>query len=568
MSDAVAVPLREQLTAPSRPPLLTLFGAALLLLVIACLNVSNLQLARASTRRRELAVRLAIGAGRGRLTRQLLAETLVLSAAATLLGVGLAYWGVQALVALQPGNLPRIEAVQIDWRVLAFAIGAASATTAALGVTTAIRASKQDLRDTLAEGVRTIAGGRASERVRQSLVVGQVALTIVLLAGAGLLARSFGKLLEVNPGFRTDGAVLLDLHWTFSRDPTVQQRRRTAQQEIVTRLGALPGVQQAGLINAFPLGGGNFSNGQFIEMTRVDEIASAEDRDRLGDELKNRVGFAGYRVASEDYFGAMGIPLVRGRLFDANDGPEAPHVAIISESLAATRWRDQDPIGRYVQFGNMDGDLRGFRIVGVVGDVRELSPETLPGPLFYGYYQQRMASRYSVVLRTGVSSAVASAAREVVRDVDPDLPVQVRTVEDAFDRAVAGRRFSLTLIGVFSVAALILATLGIYGLIAYLVAERTREIGIRQALGADSSHVLRLVLGTGAQLAVIGMVVGLVAALALTQLLEGMLFGVTPTDPVAFAAVMLVTSSAVLIASYLPARRALRVAPVTAMRTE
>ena len=229
---------------------------------------------------------------------------------------------------------------------------------------------------------------------------------------------------------------------------------------------------------------------------------------------------------------------------------------------------DQDPIGRYVQFGNMDGDLRGFRIIGIVGDVRELSPETLPGPLFYGYYQQRMANRYSVVLRTGATAAVAPAARQVVREIDPDLPVQVRTVEEAFDRAVSGRRFSLTLIGVFSAAALILATLGIYGLISYLVAERTREIGIRLALGAEPPHVLRLVLGKGTMLAVIGMAVGLVIALGLTRLLKGMLFGVTPTDPFAFAAVILLTLSAVLTASYLPARRALRVAPVTAMRTE
>ena len=568
MSDAVAVPLREQLTATSRPVLLILFGAAVLLLIIACLNVSNLQLARASTRRREIAVRLAVGAGNGRITRQLLAEALVLSTAAAAVGIAIAFAGVRALVALQPGNLPRIQNVEVDWGVMLFACGVALLTAVLLGVATSARAAKPDIRDTLTEGARTIAGGRTRERVRQSLVIAQVALTIVLLTGAGLLARSFAELLAVDPGYRTNGSLLLDLTWTFSRDPTVQQRRKAAQQEILTRLGSLPGVEHVGLINTFPLGGLYFSNGQFIEMTRVDEIQSFEDREKLGDELKNRVGFAGYRIASESYFQTMGIPLVRGRLFDERDGADAPHVAIISESLAATKWPNQDPIGRYVQFGNMDGDLRGFRIVGIVGDVRELSPETLPGPLFYGYYKQRMTSRFTVVLRSDLAHTMAPTARQVVREIDSDLPVQIRSVEEALDRALAGRRFSLTLVGVFSAVALILATLGIYGLISYLVAERTREIGIRLALGADSRDVLRLVLGKGAVLAASGMLVGLVTALALTRLLKGMLYGITTTDPIAFGAVMLLTLGAVLIASYVPARRALSVAPVTAMRQE
>jgi ABC-type antimicrobial peptide transport system permease subunit len=264
----------------------------------------------------------------------------------------------------------------------------------------------------------------------------------------------------------------------------------------------------------------------------------------------------------------MGIRLVRGRLFDETDGPDAQHVAVISESLATTKWPNQDPIGRYIQFGNMDGDLRAFRIVGIVTDVREISPETLAGPLFYGYYRQRMASRFSVVVRTATTDTVIPAARQIVRTIDPDLAIQVRTIEEAFDRALSGRRFSLTLIGVFSAAALVLATLGIYGLISFLVAERTREIGIRLALGAESTDVLRLVVGKGATLAAAGIAVGLAVALALTQLLEGMLFGVTATDPVAFGSVMLVTLAAVLVASYVPARRAMRVAPVVALRAE
>ena len=568
MSDATAVPLREQMTATTRPMLLMLFAAAVVLLLIACLNVSNMQLARASTRRRELAVRLAVGAGRGRVVRQLLAEAIVLSAAATLAGLAIALGGVRTLVAMQPANLPRVQDVNVDLLALLFAVAVAALTAAALGLATAMRASRQDVRDALSEGTRSMTGGKTSERIRQTLVVAQVALTIVLLVGAGLLARSFINVMAIDPGFRTAGALMAETQWTFSREPQVQQRRKAVQQELLTRLGALPGVDAVGLINAHPLGSGGFANGQFLEMTRPDELQSFDDVTRLGPEATSRAGMAGYRIASEGYFTAMGIRLVRGRLFEDSDGPDAPHVAVISESLAATKWPNQDPIGRFVQFGNMDGDLRGFRIVGIVSDVREVSPETVPGPLFYGYYQQRMTSRFTVVARTAMARTLAPTVRQIVREADPDLPLQLRTTEEAFERALAGRRFSLTLIGAFSAAALLLAALGIYGLIAYLVAERTREIGIRLALGAESADVLRLVVRKGVMLAIGGIGVGLAAAMGLTRFLEGMLFGVTATDPVALGAVMLVTLLAVVAASYVPARRAMNVAPVIAMRAD
>jgi predicted permease len=568
MSDATAVPLREQMTATSRPMLLMLFGAAVVLLVIACLNVSNMQLARASTRRRELAVRLAVGAGRGRIARQLLAEAVVLSVAATMVGVAIAFGGVRTLVAMQPANLPRVQDVRLDLTALAFAIVVAVLTAVALGLATAMRAARQDVRDALSEGTRSMAGGKASERVRQTLVVAQVALTIILLAGAGLLARSFVNVMAIDPGFTTDSGLMAETQWTFSREPAVQQRRKMVQLNLLERVAALPGVDRVGLVNTHPLGVGGFANGQFIEMTRQDELQTPADLAKLGAEVKNRVGLAGYRIASEGYFAAMGIRLIRGRLFEDSDGPDSPHVAVISEALAAAKWPDQDPIGRFVQFGNMDGDLRGFRIVGIVSDVREVSPETVPGPIFYGSYQQRMASRFTLVVRTATASALAPTVRQIVREADPALPLQVRTTEEAFDRALAGRRFSLMLIVAFSASALILATLGIYGLITYLVAERTREIGIRLALGAESADVLRLVLGKGLVLAVVGVVVGLGAAMGLTRVLEGMLFGVTATDPVALGAVMLVTLMAVVTASYVPARRAMRVAPVIAMRAD
>jgi putative ABC transport system permease protein len=567
MFDAAAVPLREQLTGSTRPVLLLLFGAAILLLVIACLNVSNLHLARASARSRELALRLAIGANRGRIVRQLLAEAIVLAAGAVLVGAAIAVGGVRALATLQPANLPRIADVGVDVTVLAFAIIVAIATAILLGLMTALRVSPERLRDSLTDGQRTVAGGR-SERVRQTLVVAQVALTIVLLAGAGLLARSFVRVLSIDPGYRTDNALILDLIGSFSRGSDERARRMQMQHELLGALSALPGVEQAGLISAFPLGAGNFPDGRFLEMTRPDEIKSFDDVVKLGDQAKVRAGQAAYRIASEGYFAAMRIPLVRGRLFEESDGPDAPHVAVISESLARAKWPNQDPIGRFVQFGNMDGDLRGFRIVGIVGDVRELSPETLPGPIFYGYYRQRTALRASVVVRATAPAGLAATARQLVARIDPEMPLQIRTVDDAFDRALAGRRFSLMLIGVFSACALILATLGVYGLMSYLVAQRTREIGIRLALGADARDVLRLVVGRAVLLAAAGIVSGTAAALGLTRLLEGMLFGITATDPVAFAAVMALTLTSVVAASYLPARRAIQVAPIVALRAD
>lgn len=567
MADAAAVPLRDSLTGTSRPLILILFGAAILLLVIACLNVSNLCLARASTRQRELALRLAIGAGQGRLTRQLLAEALVLSLVASVGGIALAFAGVRALAVLQPSNLPRIGEVRVDGGVLAFALGVSVATAVLLGLLTAVRTSPARLRESLGEGQRTLGGGKG-EATRQLLVVAQVALTVVLLIGAGLLTRSFLRVLSVNPGYDTSNALILDLEWPSSRDPQSAERRSNAQREIVAQLKELPGVERVGLVSAFPLGRGFHPNGRFVEMSRPDEITSYEDYRRLAASSGLRFGDAEYRIASEDYFPAMGIPLIRGRLFEPSDGPDAPHVAIVSEKLAQTQWPGQDPLGRFIQFGNMDGDLRAFRIVGVVGDVRELSPEAVPGPMFYGYYQQRRTSTTSIVVRTPSPSTLGAQARQIVRRIDPEIPVELRTVDDAFDTALAGRRFSLLLIGVFSGCALFLATFGVYGLTAYLVAQRTREIGIRIALGAEATDVMSLVIGRGIRLAVIGVLIGSGAALALSRLLQGMLYGVTATDPVAFAGVGVLTLLAVLAATLMPARRAVKVAPVVALRAE
>jgi predicted permease len=566
MFDAAAVSLREQLTAASRPTLLTLFGAAILLLAIACLNVSNLHLARAASRQRELALRLAIGASRGRIARQMLAESIVLSVLAGVVGTLLAFLGVRALLELQPPNLPRLANVRVDTIVLAFALGVALVTAVVLGLMTALRTAPGRLREQLNEGQRTMAGGR-SERTRQVLAVAQVALTIVLLIGASLLARSFMRVLAVDPGYTTENAVVLDLTSPRSTTPETGARRMETQRRLLTAIGRLPGVQQAGLISGFPLGSGYFPNGRFLEMSRPDEITTFAEMARHI-EGGATGGMAGYRVASEGYFKTMRIPLLRGRLFDEGDGPDAPHVAVVSESFAKSQWPDQDPLGRFIQFGNMDGDLRGLRIIGVVGDVRELSPESLPGPILYGHYRQRSSFIASIVIRAASPDSVSAAARQTAIKIDPDTSVQVRTVDSAFERALSGRRFSLLLIGAFSGCALVLATLGMYGLMAYLVSQRTREIGIRLALGADASDVLRLVIGKGLLLAAVGILAGVGASLWLTRLLDGMLFGVERTDPVAFGGVLAVTITAVLLASYIPAKRALTVPPVDALRAD
>lgn len=568
MSDATAVPLARHLTESARPALILLFCAALVLLVIACLNVSNLQLARAVARGRELAIRMAVGAGRGRLARQLLAESLVLSLLASLAGVAIAHGATRLLMVLLPPRFPRGDSVAVDGPALVFALAAAVATSVALALTTALRVSSQDLHDALDADARTMTGSRMSGHVRQALVVAQVALTVVLLAGAGLLARSLAELMDVDPGYRIDGVLLADVQWLPSLDPAVRQRRRDVQGDLLARLRALPGVEAVGLTSGHPLGGGSFADGQFLEMTRVDEIQSLDDFRRLGSEAKSRAGMAGFRVVSDGYFEAMGMRLIRGRVFEPSDGPDAPHVAVISESLARARWPGQDPLGRFVQFGNMDGDLRGFRIVGIVSDVREGSPESAPGPLFYACSRQRMASQFTLVIRSDAGAGLAPAVRRIVHEVDAELPLRVRTAEEAFDRAVAGRRLGLALMTVFSSAALVLAALGIYGLLAYLVAERTREIGIRMALGGATRDVLRAVIGPSVLLSIGGLALGLGAALVLARLMEGMLFGISRTDPVSFGAVLLLSLGVVIAASYIPARRAMTMSPLQALRRD
>jgi putative ABC transport system permease protein len=564
------VPLREQLTASAKPALAVLFAAAMFLLVIACTNVSNLLIARASSRDRELAVRLTMGAGRWRVTRQLLAESVVMCLMGGGLGVFLAMGGVKLLLWLKPANLPRLGEISVSWPVMAFALAVSTLSALALGVVTALRIPDARISSTLSGGSRTSAGGRASRRLRETLVVTQVAMTLVLLSGAGLLVRSFERVLSVDVGYRTDDALVLDI--TVPRGgQSARQALAAYQRDLVTRLSALPGVTTVGLINDFPLGGGWYSNGEFVEMTTPTEIQSFEDRRRVLAVSKDRTGQAGFRIASVGYFEAMGVPLLKGRLFATSDkASDDVHVAVISKSLADAKWPDQDPIGRFIQFGNMDGDVHALRIVGVVGDVREFGPEATPGPLLYALNEQRPvgASRFSVIVRGPPSASVQAPAQRIAREIAPEVPVTVRSAADAFDRSLSGRRFNLVVIGTFAGVALALAMLGLYGLIAYLSNQRRREFGIRVALGARGGEITRLVLGKSLALSLTGIVLGVVASFGLTRLMQNLLFGVTATDPAVFCAVALLMLGAVGLASYLPARRATRAAPMTGLRVD
>lgn len=581
MADATAVELRQELVGSARPALLVLLGAAGFLLLIACANVVNLLLARMAARQRDLAVRVALGAGRGRLAVQFLTETLVLSLGGAALGVLLAFWGVPMLLALQEGYLPRADEVGVNGTVLAFALGVAVVTALGLGLVPSLRAGTEDLRASLADGQRTQGGGLSGQRMRRLLAISQVALTLVLLVGAALLAQSFVRLLAVDPGYRTEGpAIVMDLWQPPVEGQAAEARVGRFHEELLDRIRAIPGVEEAGGISTFLLPGGG-ANGAFLILDSLEDLGGMRGIEQPGPELfarlgemmqdPERSGFAEFRIASDGYFRAMGIPLIRGRLFDERDAPGASHVAVISRSLAETRWPGEDPIGKLIEYGNMDGDLRPFTIVGIVGDVREGSLDAEPEPTFYGYSRQRPGNTFAfhVVMRGRASpGAMIASSRAIARELNPEAAVEFRTFEQVFSSALSERRFTLVLMAVFGATALLLAVLGIYGVISYLASQRVREIGVRMALGARAADVLRLFLGQGAALALAGVVCGLLAALGLTRLLAGLLYGVDAVDPATFAGVALLLTGVALLASYIPARRASRLDPTDTLRSE
>ena len=575
LRDGAVVPLRESITGQARPTLLIVLAAVGILLLVACANVANLLLAQASVRTPELAVRHALGAGRGRLIRQFLGETLLLLLVAGAFGVGAAFLGVAGLVALAPQNLPRLENISIDIPVLVFAVLLSTVVAVGLGALTAIRATSGNLRLGLGEGGRGHAGSRSSQRIGRGIVAGQIAITLILVVGAGLLGRSLRKVLEVNPGFRTDKIVTLDvaLPGVGWDDLKAKAGEAIFFSNLIERLKQIPGVSKVGATSGLPMDGG-LPDGMFLLMTQ-DEIPKSGNLDSISRQFdllfqqKERIGNADFCAATGGYFQALGIALLRGRMFDESDGPDTPHVAVISDSLARDRWPGQDPIGHTIEFGNMDGDLRLLTIVGVVADVREDGLEVPPRPTVYVNLFQRPRPAITVTMLSDADTQmVSSVARGILHELDPKIPPRFRTFSQVYTASLGSRRFNLILIGCFGIVALLLATTGVFSVMAYSVSQRTREIGMRVALGARPQDVLTMILSQGLRPILVGLVVGLLGSLAVTRTIASLLFGVTATDPLTFVAVALLLLLAALLACYIPARRAAKVDPMVALRYE
>ncbi len=593
MVGASVQPLQNALTSTVRPSLLILLGAVGFLLLVACANVMNLLLAQAAARESELAIRAALGASRGRMVRQFMAETLLLSLAGGAIGVLAALWGVHWLLKLAPPETPGLAGVSVNLPVMFFAFGLCLVVAVGLGTFTALRSGSDDIRTTLAEGGRGSAGGFRTQLIGRGIVVMQLAITMTLLIGAGLLGRSLMRVLSVDPGFRTEHVVTIDLALPPAFAPDMKVRRVQFLNDLFSRLRTLPGVEDVGGTNALPLATGISSYGGFVVLNpqqlspRMLDVLNRSARGNVWDDNAlakdlheffvplfrdpKQGGSADYASVSEGYFRSMGIPLLSGRLFDDRDTMDAPHVALISASLAREKWPNENPIGHTIEFGNMDGDLRLLTVIGVVGDVREASLEKPPQPTIYVNYRQRPQAtyRFSAVVRTaGDPASVIASARKIVRELDPDVPPSTSSFTTIFAASTSGRRFNLLLFGIFACTALLLAVAGIYGVLAYSVARRTREMGVRMALGASAGNVLRLVLGQASVTTIVGVSLGLVGSFILTRFLQSMLFEIGAADPLTFAAVALVLFAVALLAAYLPARRATKVDPNVALRYE
>ncbi len=577
LSDAAVVPLADAIVGDVRTALLTLLGAVGLLLLVACANVAGLLVAHTAAHRKELAIRTALGAGRGRLIQQFLAESFVLTFAAGILGVLIAAAGVRILPAILPANLPRQEGIAINFAVLLFALAATAAVAIALGLFAAWRTGSSDLQHALGTGARSHTGSIASERLRSLLVIGEMATTLVILVGAGLLGRSFLRLVSRSPGFRQENLITMEFSLPLPLGQEGMDQSATARQirlldGIVARLRTIPGAASVGLAGALPVAAGdNLADGLFLIINGQKPPANFDEFGRIG-QNRSQTGLAEYAVASEEYFRTLGVPLIRGRMFGEQDDMNSPHVAMISESLARNRWPNQDPIGQVIEFGNMDGNLKPLTIIGIVGDVRARGLDLPPSPIIYVDYRQRGMNANStptIVMRSTASAGeIASVARGIFHELAPDVPVKFSTFAEDMGGWLADRRFLLLLVGLFACIALILAGVGLYGVVAFFVAQRTQEIGVRLAIGAQRSDVLRLVMGEGARLAAIGVAVGICASLAITRLMSSLFFGISATDPLTFAGVALLLSLIALAASYIPARRAMRIDPINALRYE
>ncbi|MFP5264638.1 MAG: ABC transporter permease [Blastocatellia bacterium] len=548
------VPLHEQVTGSVRPALLVLLGAVAFVLLIACANAANLLLARAATREKEIAVRTALGASRARLVRQMLTESALLAFAGGAVGLLLAVWGLDILIALSPADIPRLNQVGIDGRVLAFTLGASLITGLIFGLAPALQASKPDLNETLKEGGRAATGSNRGSRMRGLLVIAEVALSLVLLIGAGLMIKSFVRLQQFNLGFNPRNLLTMRVGLPWPKYGEVD-KAAGFYRRLLERVESLPGVQSAGVINDIFLGKIPESEKFRVEgrpqSTPGDSVEASVDR------------------ISPAYFRTLGVPLLKGREFTAHDTREAPGVVIVNDSFARRYFPDEDALGKRLEY-DRGGDPLRVTIVGVVADSRRTGFDSDVRPEAYLPHTQSVATFMALVVRTdGDPLSLAAAVRSQVWAIDPDQSVyDIGTVEQLLAGMISERRFSLLLLGIFAGLALLLAAVGVYGVTSYSVSQRTHEIGVRMALGAGRVDVLKLVVGQGMALVLCGVAAGLVAAFMLTRLMSGLLYEVSATDPATFALIALVLTGVALGACFVPARRATRVDPMVALRYE
>jgi putative ABC transport system permease protein len=549
-----AVPLRAQFTGEIRLALLVLLGAVGMVLLIACANVANLLLVRAAGRQREVAVRAALGASRGRVIRQLLTESLLLGGLGGLAGLALAWWGTRLLVSLAPPDLLNLPQAQINVAVLGFTLGISLLTGVIFGLAPAFEATRLNLHESLKEGGKNIGGGMRSHWLRNFLVILEIALALVLLVCAGLLIRSFVRLQGVDPGFNAQNVLTMRVNLP-GRKYDNDQKRINFFRQAVAQTQSLPGVESAGAVNFLP-----------FAAPHAGTLVEIEGRPKLppGQGLNT-----GVMVSDLNYFRTMQIPLKRGRLFTDQEAAETRHVVVINEAFARVNFPGEDPLGKRVVI-YMKNDNQPCEIIGVVGDSKHMNLDAEVKPMSYWPHPELTYSGMTFVIRTrGEPTVVAGAARNVIRTIDPEQPVaDVRTMESLIGTSVARSRFNTLLLTIFAVVALLLAVVGIYGVMAYSVAQRTREIGVRMALGARATDVLRLVVRRGMTLALGGVAIGAAASFALTWLMKTLLFNVSETDPLIFVGMPLLLAFAALLACLIPARRAAKVDPMVALRYE
>jgi putative ABC transport system permease protein len=547
--------LHETLTGDIRPALVLLLGAVAFLLLIACANVANLLLSRASSRQREISIRAALGASRGRVVRQLLTENVILSLAGGVLGLLFAFWGMSALLALSPGNIPRLETIGIDRDVLLFTLGLSVITGVIFGLAPALTASRLNLNDALKEGGRSAMEGAGGRRLRNALAIAEIALSLVLLVGAGLLIRSFVRLQQVQPGFNPQH--LLSIELSLPRAKYTEEQATPFFDQLLSRIAAQPGVEGATIATDLPLAGGS----DFLAFSV--EGRSLAPTDRTPD--------AESRVISPDYFRTLQIPLRSGRFLSDRDVKGVPDAVVINETLSRKYFAGQDPLGKRITFGDPKAaDADWYTIVGVVGDVHGTRLNTEPYAQAYTSFRQTPRRSFTLIVRTaGGPTAILGSVREQVWALDRQQPLyNVRTVDQVVAAAIARPRFNMLLISILAGVALVLAAVGIYGVISYSVSQRIHEIGVRMALGASAADVLKLVVGQGMLLAGIGLGVGLIAAFAVTRIMSSLLFAVSATDPLTYFGLAILLGAIALLACYIPARRATKVNPVTALRAE